>query len=83
MLQKGPQPKAINLKTAPGVALQDRLLRAEVRAGAECDNKRDCKYKIAHKRQERDAKMHTLKSFWHTSSLNEYSSSLCLDGNYI
>lgn len=49
---RGPFAKSNKFKTAPWVALQDRLLRAEVR-GSNYDNKGDCKYEIqgAHKRQ--------------------------------
>lgn len=42
----GPSAKSNKFKTAPGVALQDRLLRAEGRV-CKYDNKIDCEYKIA------------------------------------
>lgn len=42
----GPSAKSNKFKTAPGVALQDRLLRADERV-SKYDNKIDCKYKIA------------------------------------
>ena len=47
---RGPSAKDNKFKTAPGVALQDRLLRAEEGEKAresKDDNERDCKYKIA------------------------------------
>lgn len=61
---EGPRPKAINLKAAPGVALQDRLLRAEGRKSKN-DKKRDCKYEIASTYNIRGgAEMHTLTVFF-------------------
>lgn len=44
----GPSAKSNKSKTAPGVALQDRLLRAQRRGWASTTRGADCKYKIEH-----------------------------------